>query len=961
MPIDLQSLLAALQFDSATRLYRLEAEGELAGLVVEAWSLTEEISAPWTLELSTLSTDAALDLHAMLGEKLTLQTALADGSLHPRSGIVTNASAEESDGGFARYRLTVRPWIALLAHTRRSQVWQEKTLVEIVESIFARYSRVAQWQWADDIAAHLAQSPFNGSGQVRSYTVQYRESDLAFVTRLLAEEAIAWRIAEDPEAPTGHRLVLFADSPATASCPEDPTSQSLLGGSGIRFHRSAAVEAQDAITALGAQRTLQAATTTVLAWDYAAKRAVAASVPTNHAFGGENAPRLESYDPTSAYAFATTGQADRAATLLQEAIEARNKTWLGRSTVRTFRPGSTFDLTESTLDVLASLGQGDDDRRFLLTSVTHAGINNLPKDLSQKIAARLEQGGANLLADWVAPEVRTQAAQTGYGNAFEAIRAKVPWRPALTTTSGQRLNPKPTTDGPLIATVVGADGSTEGSPEIHTDRLGRIRIRHDFQPAGEASTWVRVLQRYAGAGMGQQFIPRIGQQVLVDFIEGDIDRPLVVGALYDGMGEAGTPATPGGQGAEADTKAFNQSSDHSPSAQGNTTGGHAPPWHGASPAEHTAGGQRNAAAMSGWKTREFAGQGHNQLVFDDSDQQLRVQLASTQHATQLNLGHLIHQADNHRGSFRGTGFELRTDAYGTIRAKQGVLISTFGTQPSDAAGDNAAGIALANQLKTLGQSFSQAAGTHQTVKLASHIGSFKANQSGLSDKEAPLQALHTSLKGMVDQASPDSAQSDAANKNTSTAKGKLPHSADAMVSIAAKAGLAMAAGQDIHFAAGETVTIGAGQDVSLAAGGSSRIHAGQAIGVLAGAVGAGSQAAGKGITLIAGKGDIEVQAQSDTLQIDAKNDVTIQSANAHIDWAAAKKIVLATAGGANITIEGGNITVMCPGKITVRASQKSFVGPERASYSLPIWTRADFNLPCAQAAAARAKAFVRLT
>ena len=63
--------------------------------------------------------------------------------------------------------------------------------------------------------------------------------------------------------------------------------------------------------------------------------------------------------------------------------------------------------------------------------------------------------------------------------------------------------------------------------------------------------------------------------------------------------------------------------------------------------------------------------------------------------------------------------------------------------------------------------------------------------------------------------------------------------------------------------------------------------------------------------------------------------MTIQSANAHIDWAAAKKIVLATAGGANITIEGGNITVMCPGKITVRASQKSFVGPEKQSYPLP--------------------------
>jgi type VI secretion system secreted protein VgrG len=519
------------------------------------------------------------------------------------------------------------------------------------------------------------------------------------------------------------------------------------------------------------------------------------------------------------------------------------------------------------------------------------------------------------------------------GRAPSAIRAHVPWRPALTSSNGQRLNPKPSADGPLTATVVGADGSTRGAEQIHMDRLGRICIRHDFQSAGEASTWVRVLQRYAGAGMGQQFIPRIGQQVLVDFIDADIDRPLVIAALYDGRGEGGVPATPGGQSATSDTHAFTQSSDHQPSAQGNSAGGNAPPWHGASADE---AGQRNAAALSGWKTQEFNGAGFNQLVFDDTNSQLRVQMASTQHASQLNLGHLIHQADNHRGSFRGLGFELRTDAYGTLRAKQGLLISSYGTQPSEAAGDNAAGIALAGQLKTLAKTFSQAAATHQSVKLAGQIGSYKANQSALSDKEAPLQALHTSLKGMVSQESIDEAASDAGQKNTATSKGRLPHTSDAVIAISAKAGLAVAAGQDIHMAAGETITLAAGQDISLAVGGSQRIHSGQAIGVLAGAIGAGKQAAGKGITLIAGKGDIEIQAQADKMQVAAKGNVTIQSASAHIDWAAAKKIVLTTAGGANITIEGGNITVMCPGKITVRAGTKSFVGPERVSYGMPM-------------------------
>ena len=143
------------------------------------------------------------------------------------------------------------------------------------------------------------------------------------------------------------------------------------------------------------------------------------------------------------------------------------------------------------------------------------------------------------------------------------------------------------------------------------------------------------------------------------------------------------------------------------------------------------------------------------------------------------------------------------------------------------------------------------------------------------------------------------------------------------------------AGQDIQFATGEGITLASGQDSNWAVGGAGRLHTGQAIGMLAGAIKPGTEAAGKGLTLIAGKGDIEAQAQADRMQVAAKNDVSIQSQSAHIDWAAAKKITLSTAGGANITIEGGNITVQPPGTINILAATKSFVGPERVEYPLP--------------------------
>ncbi|PPV02366.1 type VI secretion system Vgr family protein, partial [Xanthomonas bromi] len=356
----------------------------------------------------------------------------------------------------------------------------------------------------------------------------------------------------------------------------------------------------------------------------------------------------------------------------------------------------------------------------LLTRVWHAGINNLPVDVRAALQAQL--GAAPAWPDASAVAARStwaQAEAVGYGNAFEAVDRQQPWRPVLADGTGARLNPRPTAPGYQSAIVVGADGSTGGSQEVYADALGRIRVRFHFQhdasaPAAQDSTWLRVAQRYAGPGVGSQFLPRIGQEVLVGFLEGDIDRPVVLGALYNGKGEAGVPATPGGTSASADTRLYAQAGDGKPSAQANLAGGHAPAWHGAGGG---ADNHRNATALWGVQSKEWGGAGHSRLVFDDSDQQLRLQLATTQAATQLNLGHLIHQADNYRGSFRGEGFELRTDAWGAVRATSGLWLSSY-ARSGGPAGEATQPSALLSQLQTLGKTFSQAAGTHQTVTLA---------------------------------------------------------------------------------------------------------------------------------------------------------------------------------------------------------------------------------------------------
>jgi uncharacterized protein (DUF2345 family) len=429
--------------------------------------------------------------------------------------------------------------------------------------------------------------------------------------------------------------------------------------------------------------------------------------------------------------------------------------------------------------------------------------------------------------------------------------------------------------------------------------------------------------------MGSQFLPRIGQEVLVQFLENDIDRPVIVGALYNGQGEGGLVPTPGGQvNAESDASCFASAHNHGPSGQGNLAGGNSPVWHGGS---GDSGGHRNAAAQWGVRSKEFGGDGYNQLVFDDTDAQGRVQLRCTHAATELNLGHLIHAADNYRGSFRGLGAELRTDHHGAARAGAGLLVSSYGIAHSgaarDPAGENAAGAAMLQQAVSLAETFNKAASTHQTVGLAAHLGAVKPRASVLDEKAAPLKALHASVSAMVD---------------IPGASGKLPHSDSPLIAISAKDGFSANARQAMQLANGETVTVMSGQDTQFVTGGQMRLHTGQAIGVLGGSVKAGE--GGIGLQLIAAKEAIDIQAQADGLKVQARDEVNVVSANAHIDWAAAKRISLSTAGGANITIEGGNITVQCPGKIKVHAGKKTFTGPERITYAMPLLPQVDFKL-----------------
>ncbi|SKA07867.1 type VI secretion system Vgr family protein [Novilysobacter spongiicola] len=923
-PVATAALAALARLRDSERLYSLQLPRmPAARLVVDRWQGWESLSAGYEWWVDALSTDACLPLDELVGQNATLWTRTSTGGRLRRSGLVREAVQLGSDGGLARYRLCLVPWTWLLTQGRHSRVFQERGVLEILGTVFGDYAPWAAWQVSDDVGPFLEGAPR------RSYCVQYRESDFDFVSRLLAEEGLGWRIEEDPDAAAGHRMVLFAQSGAS---PEDPTAA--LGG-GIRFHRSDATESSDTIQAFGSASVLGPTALTLLSDDYKSGRTRGTTLPLGNPAVDVS---LEAYDPAGPYAFPNQAAAERQAGLLADARRAADERWFGRGCVRSFRAGEWFRLLQAPIDT-------DGHPEALLVSVRQTGVNNLPDAVRGALEhfppdpPPMATAGADGISRMAWETTLTQAQTVGYANAFVALPRELPWRPVLVDDTGARLNPRPTAPGYQTAIVVG-DG------ELSSDALGRIRVRFHFQNdegaegTADDSCWLRVAQRYAGPGVGSQFLPRVGQEVLVTFLEGDIDRPLVVGALYNGQGEGGIPATPGGAEAEIEPSAFTRASDHRPSAQGNRAGGNAPPWHGMSP---DAEGHRNAAAMSGFKSKEFNGEGHNRLVFDDSDGQLRMQLATTHGASQLNLGHLIHQADNFRGSFRGEGFELRTDQWGAVRGERGLWISAYPADPGAPAGEHIPELALLRQAERLGATFSDIAGTHLTVQLAAHLGADRAGHSHLADDQPPLEAFAASAATTVDGTRYDAAIAQAPDGATRAGDGRVPHTRDAILGLSAPAGIALVAGQALHWSAGETLTVMSGADSNLAVAGDLRLHAGQAIGWLAGAVESASSATGHNLALVTAEGELALQAQNGDANLKARDGLKVVSANAEVELAAGKTVHLATAGGASITIEGGNMTVACPGEIRVQAGKKSFVGPAQLSREMNSWPESRFD------------------
>ncbi|GGY82470.1 type VI secretion system Vgr family protein [Pseudoduganella plicata] len=893
-------------FTQHQRVIRLTTSNGVQSLLAETLRGEETIGSGFRFELSALSLDAAIPLKSLVGQPVLVELLTGSEALRPFHGHVTAAELTGSNGGFARYRLVIEPWTAFLRIGRDSRIFQDKSVIDILEAVFKGYDgkgRLAP-AWRFDL-----QDP-----EVyprRSITTQYQESDMAFVERLMSEEGLFCFFEHEGNpgsAGLGKHTLVIADHNDAFAANAQPE---------VRFTQPGAVMREDSLDRWRMQAVLQTNAVELASWDYRSRslREVASAA--------SGSTTLTSRDHPGAYAYQTRKQGERIAERQLQALQARQKTFIGAGTVRTFAPGTTFTLLEH------GSYDGGDDARFTIVRVCHMAHNNLNADTDGALTRLLGQcllRKTNLadLASSLHAVGRGAGERPVYRNRIDAIPAATPYRGSWLDERGHLLHPRPLVRGQQTAIVVGPAGSV-----IHTDRDHRIKVQFHWQrgsashsrlehpvpeghtgaPADDQSgTWVRVatpLAPVAGANWGSNALPRVGQEVLIDFLEGNIDRPVVIGTLHNGAGQADAQNNGVAQGTGAAT-------------------GNAPAWF---PGE--SGAHAHPAALSGIKSQAMQssqdGTGaFSQLVFDDSPNEPRIALqrhAKPHEGTaELNLGHLRHQTDNQRLGAAGFGAELKTAHSVALRAARGLLLSTEASNGGSG-----------HQLDSGGAQAQNESSARLQLSLAETAQKHNARLQGETEA-AKLPAL----VGMQHSVEVLQATEAGMGEGDTGGQGQAAILAEPQLQLSAPAGIVAVTPASAIVAARATSSLTAGQDINIAA--QADWHSGVKDGISLFTYGK-ADAADKpnketGIALHAASGKVSVQSHADMTKLTADKLITVASVGKSVT-VAAKDHVMLTAQGAYIKLEGGNIMIHGPGTMSFKASSKELGGPANGSFDAP--------------------------
>ncbi|HSD18231.1 MAG TPA: type VI secretion system tip protein TssI/VgrG [Thermomonas sp.] len=479
-----------LSLSTSNRMYFLTLQdyGE-DDLLIEEMSGHEAVSELFEFRLRLLSEHDDIDPRKIIGKWAilrieTFDTSYMGGERHwngyvSRFSQTGRAPSPDGEGDLYTYECDIVPWFWMLTQHEDCRIFQNLSVPEIIDKIFEEFSYS---DYLPELTGHHPRL---------EYCTQYNETSFAFISRLLEREGIHYYFRHSENGGESKHILVLTDN---------KDSNPALEPDELPFHHDGHAENFDAIRTLSRSEQMRTRKVTLHDWDYKRRGSVGENTPTVLDIGADHG--LERYRYPGGFVsqsgLSDTETGKHLSKVLMEAEESSHLRYRGDSQIRTLVPGHTFTLYDHPFDEF--------NVEYMILSVWHHGRNNLTAGGG---------GGGD------------------YGNEFTLQPHATVYRAPLTTRKGL-------VHGPQTAIVVGPAGE-----EIYTDELGRIKVRFHWDrklsnqstsmPDDKASCWIRVAQMWAGNGYGTMFIPRIGMEVVVDFLEGDPDRPIAVGCVYNGI------------------------------------------------------------------------------------------------------------------------------------------------------------------------------------------------------------------------------------------------------------------------------------------------------------------------------------------------------------------------------------------------------------------------------------------
>ncbi|EAY3748974.1 type VI secretion system tip protein VgrG [Salmonella enterica] len=421
-----------------------------------------QLKTPDTLNLGYVSPAANLPLKPMVGKDLCVNIELDGGGKRHISGLVTAARVVGHEGRSVTYELRMEPWVKLLTHTSDYKAFQNKTVVDILDEVLAEYPYPVEKRLVE-------------SYPVRTWQVQYGETDFDFLQRLMQEWGIYWWFEHSEDS---HTLVLADAISAHKACPDSPL---------VEWHQEGLKLDKEFIHTITANESLRTGQWVLDDFDFTKPRSLLANTVANPRETGH--ATYEHYEWPGDYFDKSEGE--MLTRIRMEAQRSPGSRAGGAGNIRTLMTGYTFTLmNHPTAEV---------NQEYLLVQTTLFLRDNA------------QHSGQNQHFTYV--------------TTFELHPTREVYRP-------QRTVSKPHAKGPQSAIVTGPSGQ-----EIWTDQYGRVKVQFGWDRYGKmdenSSCWIRVSYPWAGKGFGMIQIPRIGQEVLVDFKNGDPDLPIIVGRTYN--------------------------------------------------------------------------------------------------------------------------------------------------------------------------------------------------------------------------------------------------------------------------------------------------------------------------------------------------------------------------------------------------------------------------------------------